>query len=124
MNFVTVRTFGLPTDLVVAKGVLEANGIKCQTKDELTVQVDNFLSHAIGGVKLQVREEDVLLANQLLNEGGFIENHDIEQNFAEKMFAHQGFQKNLKKFGIGLAVIIIGMLVFSLLLQYQIPKCS
>jgi len=116
MNFVTVRTFGLPTDLVVAKGVLEANGIKCQTKDELTVQVDNFLSHAIGGVKLQVREKDVLLANQLLNEGGFIEGKAAEPNRIENFFSSHTIQKTLLRLGkwviLPIILVFLGSIVY------------
>ena len=34
-------------------------------KDELTIQVQPFYSNAIGGAKLQVRESDVDLANEI-----------------------------------------------------------
>ncbi|GEM_PF-199752 len=112
MTFVTVRIFELPSDLLIARGVLEANGIECQTKDELTVQVDNFLSNAIGGVKLQVKEEDVLIANQLLNEGGFLEGKKAELNSAEKIFSNEKFQKNLKRLGILLSLILLLVFAF------------
>ena len=68
--FVTIAEFMLPSDVVVARGRLESEGIECILQDELTVQVHNFYSQAVGGVKLQVREEEVELAKRLLAEWG------------------------------------------------------
>ena len=41
-------------------------------KDELTAQVNNFYSNAIGGVKLQVYDHEELKATNILIQGGFI----------------------------------------------------
>lgn len=71
-NFVTVITFSQFLDLAVPKARLEAEGIECRVKDELTVQVHPFYSQAIGGVKLQVKENDIPRAFEVLKEGGFI----------------------------------------------------
>jgi len=70
--YVTVAVFMLPTELAVARGLLESEGIPCRTLDEFTVQVHNLYSQAIGGVKLQVPEADAGRAKALLREGGFI----------------------------------------------------
>lgn len=70
MNLVTVANFSLPQDAYVLKSRLEAEDIPFYMKDELTVQTDNFLSNAIGGVKLQVREEDVNRIMPILTELG------------------------------------------------------
>lgn len=64
----TIATYDLPQDMIVAKAKLEANGIECFVKDELTAQVHNFLSHAMGGVKLQVLEKDVDRSVEILND--------------------------------------------------------
>lgn len=40
-------------------------------KDELIAQVNPFYSNAVGGVKLQVKESDLELALEILNEGGY-----------------------------------------------------
>ena len=68
-------------ELAVARSWLESEGVECYVKDELTVQVNPFYSNAIGGVKLQVREEDAERAIQLLKEGGFLEepNENVEK---------------------------------------------
>jgi hypothetical protein len=70
--YVTVATFMLPTELAVARGLLESEGIDCRTLDEFTVQVHNLYSQAIGGVKLQVPAEEAEHARALLREGGFL----------------------------------------------------
>lgn len=68
----TVATFQLPTEAVVPKGLLEAAGIEVHLKDELTAQVHNFMSQAIGGVKLQVPIADEEHAKAILREAGFL----------------------------------------------------
>lgn len=74
-NRITLTTFTFPTEAHVAKGFLEANGIESYLKDEMTVQVNNFYSNAIGGVKLQVAETDYERGIQLLREGGYLKEH-------------------------------------------------
>ncbi|MCB0815532.1 MAG: DUF2007 domain-containing protein [Flavobacteriales bacterium] len=76
---VTVAAFTLPSDLVIARGRLESEGIECSLKDELTVQVHNLYSNAVGGVKLQVRVEDAGRARALLLEWGFLKDDDRQE---------------------------------------------
>lgn len=78
-DFVTIATFTLPTDLVIAKGVLESRNIECIVEDELTVQVYNFISNAIGGVKLKVHSENFEHAKSILIEAGFYKEDKSEQ---------------------------------------------
>lgn len=84
-QLITIATFTLPSELIVVRGRLESEGVECFTKDELTVQVHNFYSNAIGGVKLQVRHEDVELANQILTELGFSQESVSPHNRWDKM---------------------------------------
>jgi hypothetical protein len=72
--FVTVATFMWPTEAVVPRSLLEEEGIEVSMKDEMTVQVHNLYSQAIGGVKIQVREADAERAKELLRNAGFL--HD------------------------------------------------
>lgn len=58
-QLVTIKTFTYPQEVYVIRGRLESEGIRTFLKDEMTVQVHNFYSNAIGGVKLQVLPEDV-----------------------------------------------------------------
>jgi len=65
-NFITIATFEYPHEVAIIKSKLEFEGIKVFLKDELTIQTDNFLSNAIGGVKLQVLEKDINKAKEIL----------------------------------------------------------
>ncbi len=70
-QFITVATFTYPSELVVIRARLEAEGIECIVRDELTAQVHNFYSNAIGGIKLQVRAEDAVRAMEILKDNGY-----------------------------------------------------
>lgn len=85
-NFVTIMTFNHPAELAVLRPRLEADGIECVVLDELAAQVAPFYSNAIGGVKLQVKESDVLRAMEILKVGGYINGEDLQH------------QENLTKF--------------------------
>ena len=71
-HFQTVAVFTYPTDLFVAKSFLESQEIECFVRDEMTIQVHNFYSNAIGGIKLEVVEKDYEKARELLIQNGFI----------------------------------------------------
>ena len=45
---------------------LQEEGFDCHLRDENTVTIDPLLSPAIGGIKLMVREEDIVRANTIL----------------------------------------------------------
>lgn len=57
----------------MAQGFLESEGVESILKDEMTAQVNNFYSNAIGGVKIQVRDQDYENALSILQKGGYIE---------------------------------------------------
>lgn len=65
------------TELAVAQSYLENYGIQTFLKDELFSQVYPWIQ-ASGGIKLQVLEEDVMKAVELLIEGGFAKKEDYE----------------------------------------------
>ena len=69
--WVQVITFNLPQDSYTAKAYLESEGIIVFLKDEMTTQVFNFSTSAIGGVKMLVPTEQAELAVQLHKEGGY-----------------------------------------------------
>lgn len=77
-RLVTVKTFTYSHELSIIRSKLESEGIYCFAQDELTAQVHPFTSNAIGGVKLQVKEEDVPQAIQILKENGYISDEDLE----------------------------------------------
>jgi hypothetical protein len=61
---VTVATFAAPWEAQLAQARLETEGIDSRLTDENLARLG--LSNAIGGVRLQVREEDAELAAQVL----------------------------------------------------------
>jgi len=71
-NWITVLAFTFPVEAHMAQGFLESEGLRTMLKDELTVQVNSFYSNAVGGVKLQVRENDYDEALMILKKGGYI----------------------------------------------------
>lgn len=67
-DFYTVATFEYTAEAQVMKGRFESQGIEVFLRDEYTVDTDPMVSHAIGGVKLQVHLEDKEAAIELYNE--------------------------------------------------------
>jgi len=61
-----------PTQAHMVQGYLESEGIKTMLKDELTTQVNNMYSNAVGGVKVMVRDEDYENAQLILQKGGYL----------------------------------------------------
>ena len=72
-TFITIATFSYPSELTVVKSKLESEGITCFVKDELTVQTYGLYSNAIGGIKLQVLQQDAEKALTLLKAWGHFE---------------------------------------------------
>ncbi len=76
-NLVTIRTFFEPTDLLVPKSLLESEGIECYAIDEYMSRLYPGTG-AVGGIKLQVSEEDVDRAVKILMDGGFLTEEDLK----------------------------------------------
>jgi hypothetical protein len=66
-ELITIKTYTYPHEVYVERGKLESEGIQTFLKDEATVQVYNFYSNAVGGVKLQVFAVDAERAITILN---------------------------------------------------------
>ncbi len=62
----TLETFPLPTEAGFVKNMLEAEGIHAYLADESTVGTMSYLSNAMGWVKIQVAEDDLSRANEIL----------------------------------------------------------
>lgn len=77
-KLVTIKTFNHPNDLLVIRSRLESEGIECFVQDEQITQVHPFYSGAVGGAKLQVREEDVERAIEIMKEVGHIQDGDLK----------------------------------------------
>jgi hypothetical protein len=77
-NWITIKTFTLPTEVVVLRGRLESEGIECFVQNELITQINPLYSNAIGGVQLQVKESDLQNAIAILKEGGYLTDEEAQ----------------------------------------------
>jgi hypothetical protein len=67
-DFVTVATTSTPTEASLIRNHLEAEGIRVFLSDEAAVGMAWYLGNAIGGVKVQVADEDAERAFEILDE--------------------------------------------------------
>src|ERR1022692_1625336 len=67
-NAVTLRKFRDLPEALLAKGSLESAGIEAYLLDDNMIRMDWFISNLLGGIKLQVRPEDVEAANEILDQ--------------------------------------------------------
>jgi len=74
---VTLRKFRDMPEALLAKGSLDSTGIECWLADDNMVRLDWFYSNFLGGIKLQVKQEDAEVANEILNQP-IPENFDAE----------------------------------------------
>ena len=65
----TLAAFSKPIDAQLLVTRLEGNGIAAYTRDEYMVTLDWLASNAIGGVKVDVADEDYQRALDLLANG-------------------------------------------------------
>ena len=67
---ITVASFSKPEEAHLLRLRLEAGGVPAFVQDENMVQMDWMYSNAIGGVRVQIAEEDVDRAKEILEEPG------------------------------------------------------
>lgn len=63
----TIFSSNSPIECYIQQSKLENEGVECFIFDENIVSVHPFLANAIGGVKLKVRSEQKLLAEEILS---------------------------------------------------------
>lgn len=80
-NLKVLISFTLPYEAHLAQGYLESYGMETFIGDELTVQVNNLYSNAIGGVKLLCADSDFEKCIELLKEGGYIVQNNSQNEF-------------------------------------------
>ena len=66
-KFATVAVFQYSSEAQILKGRFEAEGIRTFLADNHTIDTDPLVSNAIGGVKLNVLEEDKSAALEILD---------------------------------------------------------
>lgn len=66
----TIATFSKPEEAHMLRLRLEAGGVPAYIQDENMVQTDWLYSNAIGGVRVQIEEEDADRAKEILQDPG------------------------------------------------------
>jgi len=74
-ELVTIRSFTQSIDFELAKSYLESFGIECYGQDEI---LNRDYANVNGGVKLQVRLEQLEEAIKLLLNAGYLKAEDFE----------------------------------------------
>lgn len=72
-DWTEIISFTYPHEAHLVKALLEASDIEVIIKDEFTIQVNNFYSNAIGGVKIFVEKDKAEETLFLLENAGYIE---------------------------------------------------
>ena len=75
-ELVTVRTFSQSIDFEMAKSYLESFDIECFGQDEIFNRL--YWPNVNGGIKLEVKEEQVEEAVKRLMEAGYLKEEDFE----------------------------------------------
>ena len=102
MNLVQLATFMYPHEAHLAMGKLDAHGIESSLQDELTIQINNFYSNAIGGVKLHVLAEDLDRAKEVLALDYSAEQDDDADQIKETASETNAFQcPNCNSWNVG-----------------------
>jgi hypothetical protein len=65
--YATLQIFYVYADALLAKGVLESAGIECVLADEGLGRLGVHYPPILGGIKLQVRRDDLEAARQVLH---------------------------------------------------------
>ncbi len=124
-KFITIITTQYPHEAHMIKSKLESEGVSVFLKDELTVQSHNFISNAIGGVKVQIRSSDLLVAQSIFQDIGLQGTHEEDEpSFGLVKWAEIKLDKVsfLKKWPgevrilafIGLIMLLLVLLVYAL----------
>lgn len=67
-NYSILDVFEFSAEAQIAKSKLDAEGVRTLFMDEKTIDSDPLISGAIGGVKLLVHNEDIIIAKRIYSE--------------------------------------------------------
>lgn len=127
-SLTTIKVFDNSPEMHVYKNSLELEGIECYAFDEEMVTIDPFLTNAIGGIKLKVREQDVLQAQSIITS---IDNQPITDENDEVVCCPNcnstdlisGFRSMKDAKGVLSFIVSIGLWVYPLYYKY-VYKCK
>lgn len=122
MEWTTIHTVTYPADAYVIKPVLENEGFEVFLKDELTVQVDNFISNAIGGIKIQVHSDKAKEAYDFLIEKGLIVEKKEHESLIFSITKNIPIVKNWDIIGKILFVFVTVFILLALFVFIAAPR--
>ncbi|WP_445453050.1 DUF2007 domain-containing protein [Flavobacterium sp. 25HG05S-40] len=67
-KFTLIRRFQYSSEAVIYQGKLESQGVEVFLRDLNTIDSNPLYSNAVGGIKLFVKTEDVIRANEILGD--------------------------------------------------------
>ena len=80
----TIQIFTYPHEAYVLRAKLESEGIETQLLDEETIQAIGMYSQALGGTRLQVKQEDVAEAVKIMSAIGYKPYTSDNKSFIER----------------------------------------
>lgn len=122
MNWTTVHTVTYPSEAHVIKMQLENEGIEVFLKDELTIQTDNFISNAIGGVKIQVENKSVESALLFLKKLGYIGSEVEQESLLDTITKNIPIVKNWDALSKLFFVFISVFILLSFFVYFSAPN--
>ncbi|MBI5324945.1 MAG: DUF2007 domain-containing protein [Ignavibacteriae bacterium] len=72
-KIIVFMTFDNPVEANIIKSKLETNDIDCFLSDENIISINPLYSNAMGGIKLNIFEKNLVEAQSLLNESNELE---------------------------------------------------
>lgn len=122
MEWTTIHTVTYPSEVYIIKPALENQGYEVFLKDELTVQVDNFISNAIGGIKIQVHQDKAEDAYNYLLESGLIEVEKEHESLINSVTKNIPIVKNWDIIGKILFVFISVFILLAVFVYFAAPN--
>lgn len=108
---IIIASFQTQSQIAVVRSLLESEGIITWTKDELTIQSDNFLANAVGGIKLIIEADNAEKAKKLLIEGGFLPEDNFEPSKLDQYLNEGNRMESIKRaFWFGMGVLVAASL--------------
>lgn len=131
MHLLTVHRLHTSIDAHLLQNYLESEGIESFILDEHTVDVNPLFSNAIGGVRLQVREEDAPRAVALIEEYTYKPYLDQEgkeiacpECASTRLYADFNSMKHAGSFMAAITAILFGALPLYKKRVYRCKECE
>lgn len=106
-SLITIATFSFADRMGLVRSKLESEGIECFVQDELVSQT--YIVNAVGGMKLQVKEEDAERAAQIIKEMGVFDEPSVQPSRLDAFDRATGRLPLLR--GVGLTTRFFALLV-------------